>query len=128
MNSKLPPEMRGESNWPARVLSYLMVGVTSIIGIACWVMGREAILTIMRTAGWRPWTVGFIDKAGFIVFGLLWLMLVYLSAHVYSKAVDQGKLWRVFLLVSGGEVGFLVLSVGIRYILVWAYAGALPSL
>jgi hypothetical protein len=118
--------MRGESHWPARLLSYLMVGVTSIVGIACWVMGREALLTIMRTSGLRPWTVSAVDRFGFILFGLLWLMLVYLSAHFYSKAVDEGRLLRVFLLIVGGEAGFLVLSIVIRYVLIWAYTGMLP--
>ena len=37
-------------------------------------------------------------------------MLVYLSAHFYSKAVDEGRLLRVFLLIVGAmAVAFLAL-------------------
>ncbi|NLF03201.1 MAG: hypothetical protein GX601_19730 [Anaerolineales bacterium] len=126
MSSDFDPRSLERPVWP-RVLAVALTAVTGLVGIPCWLLGREALKDVIRATGTNQWMVGFLDRAGFILFGLLWLILVYLSAHYYDQAVAKGKLWPTFLRVMGAEVAFIVLSLGVRYVAIWATLGVPPS-
>ncbi|NLF01231.1 MAG: hypothetical protein GX601_09670 [Anaerolineales bacterium] len=126
MSSETDLIMMKRPVWP-RVLGVVLTAVTGLVGIPCWLAGREALKDVARATGTNQWMVGFLDRAGFILFGLLWLVLVYLSAHYYDKAVEKGKLWPVFLKVIGAEIAFIVLALVVRYVAIWATLGVPPS-
>ena len=98
------------------LLAYLLAGVTSAIGAGCWVVGRQALLAFMRAISHNRYVVGTVDKFGVIVLTIAWLILVYGSAHVYSKAVAKIRLWRRWSAVTGLEIAFILLSLLVRVV------------
>jgi hypothetical protein len=56
------------------------------------------------------YVVAAIDRVGFVVLGLAWLILVYVTSHFYRKAVPRRRLWRTFGRATAIQAAFLVLE------------------
>jgi hypothetical protein len=112
--------MDSEAPTKDRVLRALgafgLTAVTGLLGIGCWVAAREALLWLMRAISDNRYAVGAVEKFGFIVFALIWLVLVYVSGHFYQKAVASNRLGRTFARVTAGQVVFVVLAVVVYFV------------
>jgi len=106
----MKPDVSSENNTARQLGAYALAAVTAVVGIGCWIGAREALLTLMRATSTNRYAVGAVDKFGFVVFGITWLALVYLSAHLYSKAVPQRRVWRTFGRATAIQAAFLVVS------------------
>jgi hypothetical protein len=112
----MKPDVALENNTARQLGAYALAAVTAVVGIGCWVGAREALLTLMRAVSTNRYAVGAVDKFGFIVFGIVWLALVYVSAHFHGKAVPRRRVWRTFLRATGMQAAFLVLALAVYLI------------
>lgn len=98
------------------ILSYLLGYLLWIVNSALGLLGMLIIRAVMNKAcitfRLNPWVFRAVDKWGFFLFGLMWLIFVVACESYYREGVSQGKLWSRFARVTGIE-GFLV---GIGYI------------
>ena len=117
----------GRSVFVTYLLSYLLAGVTGVVGLGCWLLGRQALLAFMRAISENRYAVGAVDKCGFIAFAIVWLMLVYASAHVYKESVAKGRLRRTWLKVTGLEIAFIVLALAVRFVSLRIWMARLTS-
>jgi len=88
----------------------LMVIITGLLGLLDWLMLREMILSLLLVSSIDPWSWSAIDKFTFILFGVIWLIIIYLSAHYYRKGIVNKRLWSYFLLITGIEIIILFLT------------------
>jgi len=98
-----------------RILSYLLCYLLWVINGALGLLGILIARSVLAKAYIRlrlnPWALGAVDKWGFLLLGLVWLIFVVACEGYYREGVPRGKLWPRFARVTGVE-GFLV---GIGY-------------
>ncbi len=93
-------------------LSYALSAVTGCVGVAVWLSARSLILAILKHTRISVWSWGAVDKFGFLLLGLGWLISVFLSQNYYERGFEKDLLWPRFLRVSLIEVLVLGLIVG----------------
>lgn len=88
--------------------------VTAALGVAALLIARRLLLETAYALDVNPWAHGAIDKFGFIILGIGWLMFVYFVEHIYSKAAEVSlrRLLRSFAIAAGSLIAFCVLAVG----------------
>jgi hypothetical protein len=101
-----------------RGLAGLLAVVTTALGLAAWLLLRSFAIRPLLDAYARPTVWRSLDQWIFIMLGFIWLALVYLSAHLYQKAVERRQLWRLFARVTLIELLAPALIVGIVFLLV----------
>lgn len=105
-----------ENNTARHIGAYALAAVTSVVGIGCWLGAREALLILMRAVSTNRYAVGTVDKFGFIVFGVMWLALVYLTAHLYSKAVPVHRVGRTLGRATAIQAAILAVALAVYLI------------
>jgi len=85
--------------WQMIQAGALMV-VTAALGVAEWFLMRLFVLRFLALGRVSVWAWRWWDLSSFILLGVLWLALVYYSAHQYWEALATGRLWRVFAVIS----------------------------
>jgi len=94
-----------------QILSYLLCYSLWVINGALGLLGiliaRSVLVKASFTFRVNPWALGAVDKWGFFVLGLVWLMFVIACEDYYREGVPQDKLWPRFARVTAVE-GFLV--------------------
>jgi arginine exporter protein ArgO len=95
-----------------------MAVVTAGLGLAAFVLIRGFIRPFLALARVSPGAWNWWDILGTVCLGMVWLILVYLAAYWYQKAVKRGRLWRTFGLVTLAQVAAPVLVVGLFLLIV----------
>jgi len=94
------------------LLGYLLWVLNSALGLLGILIARAVTAKAYITLRLNPWAFGAVDKWGFFLLGLVWLVFVIACEAYYREGVNQGKLWPRVARVTGVE-GFLV---GIGYV------------
>ncbi|NLN04183.1 MAG: hypothetical protein GX166_05105 [Clostridiaceae bacterium] len=102
-------EKNGVKPWQY-ILIFIAVVITGTLGLLDWLMLRETILLLLTVGSIDPWSWSAIDKFSFVLFGMAWLVFIYLSAHYYKKGTANRQMWSYFLLTVGIEI--MILFVG----------------
>jgi hypothetical protein len=86
--------------------------VSAAVGVLDLLVARALVMEMAYALNITPWAHGAIDKFAFFIFGIVWLILVYVIEHVYRKAADASprKLIRTFARVTVVQLGFAGLS------------------
>ncbi|AEE96400.1 hypothetical protein [Mahella australiensis] len=92
------------------LLVYALIIITGALGLLDWFMLRDMILALLSSSSLDPWSWGAIDKICFIILGIMWLILIFVSAHCYEKGVVRKKLWRYFSFITGIELIILFVT------------------
>jgi len=92
----------------AQIISYMLTGITGGIGVVCWFALRELQRLIVVFGGVSVWAWRAIDLFTFIVLGISWLCLVYLSQSYFEKGYWKKSLFKRVILVNGVQT-FLIL-------------------
>lgn len=88
----------------------ILIIITGILGLLDWLMLREMILSLLSVSSIDPWSWSAIDKFTFVLFGMIWLVVVYLSTYYYKKGAVNKRLWSYFLFITGVEIIILFLT------------------
>ena len=88
--------------------------VTAALGVGALLIARQLLQETAYALDIDPWAHGAIDKFGFVILGIGWLIFVYVIEYIYSKAAEVSlrRLLRSFALAAGSLVVFCVLAVG----------------
>jgi lipid-A-disaccharide synthase-like uncharacterized protein len=89
-----------KKDWRKVVLSYILSGVTGLIGLFYWFSFRKTVNIIMVNSSVRTWSWQFIDLSTFIFFGIVWLILVLLSQYLYEKELVKRWIPPLFMIIS----------------------------
>ena len=86
--------------------------VSAAVGVLDLLVARELVMELVYGLNVNPWAHGAIDKFAFFIFGIVWLILVYVVEHFYRKAADVSlrKLLRTFARVTVSQLGFAALA------------------
>ena len=101
-----------------RILAGALAGVTTALGLAAWLGLRTFVVRPLMQAAAKPLAWRWVDSASFVLLGLAWLVLVYVSAYAYQRAVERRRLWRLFARVTLFEMLIPGLAAGIALLLV----------
>lgn len=88
------------------------------LGLAGWLAVRTFAVQPLLYVYVKPLAQRWFDEVSFVLLGFLWLILVYLSAHFYQKALERRRLWRLFAKVTLIQVLAPALVVGLVFVLV----------
>ena len=102
----------------ARALAGALAAVTMMLGLAGWLAVRTFAVKPLVYVYVKPLAQRWFDEVSFVLLGFLWLILVYLSAHFYQKALERRRLWRLFAKVTLIQVLAPALVVSIVFVLV----------
>jgi hypothetical protein len=93
--------------------------VTMGLGVVDLLVGRRLILEVAIALGANPWAHGAIDKFGFLILGIVWLIMIYLVEYYYRRAAELGlrKLLRRFFLVAGALISLAVVAVLVIFLI-----------
>lgn len=93
--------------------------VTMALGVVGMVAFRRLILELATALGVNPWAHGAIDKFGFLILGICWLIMIYMVENWLSKAASGGlkPLLRRFLIIFGTLAGSIAAAVLITYLI-----------
>lgn len=94
------------------LLGYLLWILNGALGLLGIVITRAVINKVSITFRLNPWVFRAVDRWGFFLLGLVWLIFIVACEGYYREGVNQGKLWPRVARVTGVE-GFLV---GIGYV------------
>ena len=107
--------------WRQRLLVGVLLLVTAGLGLADWAaLTSFAVHPLMvayaSSFAWHLW-----DTVSVILLILGWLVLVYLCAHFYQKALMRGRLWRLFGTVTAVQIALpLIIIALVRLLLLVA--------
>lgn len=87
-----------------RALAAVLTLVTSALGLAEWLVLRIFVQRFLILGDISPWAWNWWNSIAMVALGVVWLTLVYLSAHFYQTALEKRRLWRVFGVVSLAQV------------------------
>lgn len=90
-------------------LSYVFATVTGFIGLMNWILLRESVLVLMSYYSVSTWSAPAIDNFSFLMFGIIWLIVVFFSQNFYLNGLRTKKLWRNFSLITAIQILLLVL-------------------
>jgi hypothetical protein len=103
---------------PSQVATFVAVLVlwlvTAAVGVAALLIARSLLRETAYALDVNPWAHGAIDKFGFLILGICWLIFVYVIEHIYRKAAEVSlrRLLRSFAVAAGSLIAFNVLAVG----------------
>ena len=100
------------------ILAGALAVVTMALGLAGWLALRSFAVRPLLLAFASPKALTPMDQVSFILLGLLWLAMVYLSAYFYQRALERRRLWRLFVRVTLIQVLAPALVVGLVFVLV----------
>ena len=112
-----------ERSGPARAASAAAVVilwvVTAAVGVVDMLIGRRLLIEIAYALDVDPWAHSAIDKFGFLLLGIAWLISTYVIEYIYGRAAKRGlqRLLRSFAIVTGLFVAFAVLAAGVIFLL-----------
>ncbi len=106
-------ERKGLSQVATVAVVLLLWLVTAALALAALLVARSLLLETAYALEVTPWAHGAIDKFGFVILGIGWLVFVYVIEHVYRKAVEVSlnRLLRRFAVLAGSLVIFNLLAV-----------------
>jgi hypothetical protein len=106
-------ERRGLSQVGTTALVLVLWLVTAALGLGTVLVARRLLLETAYALEVNPWAHGAIDKFGFVILGIGWLLFVYFIEYVYGKAarVSLRRLLRSFAVAAGSLVAFCALAV-----------------
>ncbi|MCB0062210.1 MAG: hypothetical protein KDE19_08850 [Caldilineaceae bacterium] len=107
------------TNWRIQLVWWLLYSVSWVgsSALALWLMLqlRINLIDLNNALGWGPWILIGVDKFGFLLLGLGWLIGVFvieMYLRAGSSVTDLAKRSRtVFLVVIGGNL--------LSYLLQW---------
>ena len=110
-----------QARWPTRALWWLFYALSWIgnSALALWLLLhlRINLIDINNFLGWGPWILIGVDKFGFLLLGLGWLVGVFVI-ELYLRGSDtlvtllRRSGW-VFMVVGGS----LVISLGLQWLI-----------
>ncbi len=100
------------------VVAGALAVVTMALGLAGWLALRTFAVQPLLYVYVTPMAQRWVDDVSFILFGFLWLAMVYLSAYFYQRALERRRLWRLFVRVTLIQVLAPALVVGLVFVLV----------
>jgi hypothetical protein len=92
------------------LISYLLSGVTGVIGIFNWFKLREAEKLIVANNNSNVWSWKAIDNFALILLGILWLSLVFFCQYFYEKGYYSSRLFKRFSMVTGIQLLLLFIT------------------
>lgn len=115
-------QLSRQLSWQRRVLWWLLyagswVGASAL---ALWLTLhlRINLIDLNNFFGWGPWVLIGVDKFGFLLLGLGWLVSVFVIEMYLRNSTTIALLWRrslyLFLILGGS----LLVSVGLQWLLV----------
>jgi hypothetical protein len=91
------------------VLAYLLWAVSVAAAIAILLLTRTSIIIALGVTPWDRYVEHALNQFGFLFLAIFSLAVVVFIEHYYRTAVEQGKLFLRFFLVSFWEVLWLAL-------------------
>jgi len=116
---KQKPERSQLSEGAFSILVLVLWFIAMAVGVVDMLVGRRLILELAIALKVNPWAHSAIDKFGFLILGVGWLITIYLVENVFSKAAQVGlrQLLRSFFIVVGAQVIFAVAAVLIVFLI-----------
>lgn len=112
------PNLYGKESVPTIVVSYVLSGVTCVIGFFLWFLLRDLVNTLLAVSPLTSWSYRFIEISAFIIFGVCWLIMAFTSQHMYEKEFRRGWTFKKFELYTVWELMLMFFSNLIIYLLV----------
>jgi len=94
----------------AQVWSYILAGLTGILGVFNWLAIRELQRLVVVFSGITVWAWRAIDQFTFIFLGIIWLCLVYFSQNYYEKGFWNKKMLKRFSILTVIQAVILFLA------------------
>jgi hypothetical protein len=94
------------------LLAGLLTVITAGLGLAEWLGFRPLVRLFLQITRTNPWAWRWWDLTSFIVLGIGWLCLVYLSAYLYRRGLEKRRLGRTFGLVLMAQILVPLLVLG----------------
>ena len=88
---------------------WIITGVLGLLGI---LIARSVVNKTYIALRLNPWALGAVDKWGFLLLGLVWLVFVIVCENYYREGIEGNVLWRRFGLITAAEL-FLLILIGL---------------
>ena len=98
------------------IISYLLSLGTCIIGIYIVFRFRSTLATLLAVSPLTHWVHQLIQIAAYIILGLVWVVLIFLTQYWYENEFRKGWRFSVFFLVTSLEVLFIFLCDFLTYL------------
>jgi hypothetical protein len=104
---------RRTPTWRERLFAGGLTVVTAGIGLLDWAALTSFVVHPLIYAYATPMSIRLWDSLSVVVLILSWLVLVYLSAYSYQKAVMRHAPWRLFMTMTLVQIALPALGVAI---------------
>jgi hypothetical protein len=115
-----------QPTWRERLVAGLLTVVTAVLGLLDYVVLTSFVLHPLMWAFAAPFSWQLWDTVSVIVLILIWLVLVYMSAYFYQKAVTRNTLWRLFGTITLFQIVLPSVAAGIVRLLLLVQPASHP--
>ncbi|CAM3931070.1 hypothetical protein [Lederbergia lenta] len=82
-------------------LVLLFSAISASIGLVLWFLIRNTMIVILLYNSIDVWMLPAVDNFAFLILGVLWLVFVFITHHLYNKKTKNNDLLFNFFLISG---------------------------